>query len=264
MCPIGMFDSGLGGLSVAAEVRRLLPNEHIVYFGDNANCPYGNRSEEWLRARSLDIATFLLAHGAKAIVVACNTASAAGLDHLRARFSVPVVGLVPAVKPAVAATRTGRIGVLATPATIRGRLLADVIQRFATPAGVQVISVAPQGLVEAVERGELHTPQTIELVARALAPVLEQDADVIVLGSTHFPFLRPVIRRVAGDGVRIYDSGEGVARQTRRVLAASCLLRGGGAPGRLTVYTSGDPSAVGPLVHRLTGEQTPVIRAYVG
>jgi glutamate racemase len=264
MCPIGVFDSGVGGLSVVAEIRRVLPHEDIVYFGDNANCPYGGRSDDWLRARSLEIAAFLLEHGAKAIVVACNTASAAGLDHLRARYGVPVVGLVPAVKPAVAATRTGKVGVLATPATIRGRLLADVIERFAAPAGVQVISVAPDGVVEAIERGELDTPQTAELVARALAPILQEGADAIVLGSTHFPFLKPVIRRVVGEGVLIFDSGEGVARQTRRVLEAHRVLRGGGAPGRLTVYTSGDPTVVGPLVHRLTGEQTPVIRAYVG
>ena len=259
LCPIGAFDSGMGGLSVIAEMRRVLPHEDIIYYADNANCPYGGRSDEWLRGRAMEITDFLMEQGAKAIVVACNTASAAGLEHLRARHSAPIVGLVPAVKPAVAATRTGRIGVLATKAAMRGQLLADVIERFAAPEGVEVVTVAPDGLVEAVERGELHTPETMETISRALAPMMEKGVDAIVLGCTHFPFLTPAIREVVGARVQLIDSSEGVARQTRRVLDAHGLLHHEDRVGKLTVYTSADPLVVGPLVLLLAGEDVDVL-----
>jgi glutamate racemase len=258
LCPIGAFDSGMGGLSIIREMRRLLPQEDIIFYGDNANCPYGGRSDDWLRARSSEIADFLLDLGAKAIVVACNTASAAGLEHLRARHSVPIVGLVPAVKPAVVATRTGRIGVFATHATMRGQLLADVIERFAAPAGVEVVTVVPEGFVEAVERGNLLSPETLEIVRRSLAPMLERGVDAIVLGSTHYPFLKEAIRQVAGDGVQLIDSGEGVSRQTGRVLSARGLSRDDEHAGKLTVYTSADPAEVAPVVRALAGEEVEV------
>jgi glutamate racemase len=261
LAPIGVFDSGMGGLSVVAALRRALPNEDIVYFGDNAFTPWGGRSDEWLRERSSVVTAFLLDLGAKAVVVACNTASAAGLEHLRARYPLPVVGLVPAVKPAVAATRSGTVGVLATHATMRGRLLSDVIERFAVPAGVEVVTVAPEGLVEAVERGDLSTEQTAAVVRRAVEPMLERGADAIVLGCTHYPYLGPLIREVAGDSVQIIDAGEGVARQSARVLAARNLLTPSDAPGTLTVYTSADADRVRPLVHRLVGEPVEVLRS---
>jgi glutamate racemase len=259
LCPIGAYDSGLGGLSIVAEIRRLLPQEDIVFYGDNAYVPYGGRSDEWLRNRGVEVAGFIFDQGAKTLVVACNAASAAGLEHLRARYTAPIVGLVPAVKPAVAMTRTGTIGVLATPAALRGRLLADVIDRFATPAGVRVVPIAPVGMVEAVERGELDTPETEQAVAAAVEPMLEAGADCIVLGCTHYPFLNSVLRRIAGDGVRLIDSSGGVAMQTRRVLETRHLLRHDGHVGRLTVYTSGEPKVVAPLVFRLVGEEVPVL-----
>jgi glutamate racemase len=259
LCPIGAFDSGLGGLSIIAEIRRLLPQEDIVFYGDSAFCPYGGRSDEWLRNRALEIAGFLFGQGAKTIVVACNTASAAGLEHIRAMYTVPIVGLVPAVKPAVEMTKTGTVGVLATPAALRGRLLADVIERFATPAGVRVVTTAPVGMVEAVERGELDTPETEEAVAAALLPMLEAGADCIVLGCTHYPFLDAVLRRIAGDGVRLIDSSNGVALQTRRVLDARHLLRDDGHSGRLIVYTSADPQVIAPVVWGLVGEEVTVL-----
>jgi glutamate racemase len=260
LCPLGVFDSGLGGLSVVEELRRILPGEDIIYYADNGNCPYGVRSDEWVRARSMHIAEFLLEQGAKAIVVACNAASAAGLEHLRARHGVPIVGLVPAVKPAVAATHSGHIGVLTTHMTLRGQLLADVIDRFATPAGVDVVAIAGDGLVEAVERGDFRTPETESAVRRAIEPMLAQGVDAIVLGCTHYPFLKPVIRDLAGEGIQLIDSGEGVARQTKRVLEAGHLLRMPDRPGTLTAYTSGDPDVVGPLVRKMVGEEVLVKR----
>jgi len=262
-CPIGVFDSGMGGLSIVAEIRKLLPHEDIIYYGDNSNCPYGGRSDEWLRARSLEITDFLLERGAKAIVVACNTASAAGLEHLRALRKAPIVGLVPAVKPAVALSSSRTVGVLATQATMRGRLLADVIKQFATPANVEAVTVAPAGLVEAVERGDLDTPATLQTVSEAIQPMLDRGADAIVLGCTHYPFLKPLIQQIAGPDVHLIDSGEGVARQTYRLLEARHLLRQSNHKGTLTVYTSADPDLMRPIVWRLVGEEVPVLSASI-
>ena len=261
LCPIGAFDSGMGGLSIINELRKLLPGEDIIFFADNGYCPYGGRSDDWLRARSLRIADFLLDLGAKTIVVACNTASAAGLEHLRARHSAPIVGLVPAVKPAVEATRTGTIGVLATHATARGRLLSDVVERFAEPVGVEVVTVVPEGLVEAVEKGALQGAETEQAVRTAIAPMLERGADAIVLGCTHYPFLRPLFEEITGGKVQLIDSSLGVSRQTRRVLEAGHLLNKSGKRGTLTVYTSGDLEAVRPTVQRLAGDDVEVLSA---
>ena len=265
LCPIGAFDSGFGGLSVIAELRRLMPHEDVIYYADNANCPYGGRSDEWLRARSLEVTDFLLERGAKVVVVACNTASAAGLEHLRALRRVPVVGLVPAVKPAVAHTRSGVVGVLATPAALRGRLLSDVIERFAAPSGVEVVTTAPAGLVEAVERGDLESEETRAAVRAAITPMLDRGADAIVLGCTHYPFLRPLIREITGDSVQLIDSSDGVARQTRRVLQTYGLLHPpptdpNSPPATLTVYTSADPDWARPLVWSMVGEKVDVRR----
>ncbi len=258
LCPIGALDSGMGGLSVVAELRRLLPGEDIIFYGDNANCPYGGRSDDWLRARILQVADFLLEQGAKALVVACNAASAAGLEHLRVAHSLPIIGLVPAVKPAVIASRTRTIGVLTTEATMRGRLLRDVIERFADLQGVEVVTAAPDGLVQAVERGDLHTPETARIISDALSPMLERGADAIVLGCTHFPFLKPLIVELTGGNVQVIDSGEGVARHTANVLRARHLLHQPGHSGTLTVYTSADAEAVRPLVWSLVGEEVEV------
>jgi glutamate racemase len=259
LCPIGALDSGMGGLSIVSELRRILPHEDIIFYADNANCPYGGRSDEWLRARTLEVADFLLELGAKALVVACNTASAAGLEHLRARHSLPIIGLVPAVKPAVASTRTRTIGVLSTQATMRGHLLQDVIERFAGPEGVEVVTTAPEGLVEAVERGDLDSSRTAEIVRKAIAPMIERGADAIVLGCTHYPFLKPLILEAAGGKVRVMDSGEGVARHTANVLRARHLLHPPDGQGKLTVYTSAEADAVRDIVWLLAGEEVDVI-----
>ncbi|HUS16048.1 MAG TPA: glutamate racemase [Chloroflexia bacterium] len=256
--PIGVFDSGVGGLSVVAELRRLLPHEDLVYLADTANCPYGPRPAAEIQALSQRATAFLLARGAKLIVVACNTASAAGLEPLRAHYGpqLPVVGLVPAVKPAVALTRSGTVGVLATPGTLRGRLLLDVIAQWATPAGVQVITNPGIGLVEAVEAGATDTPATQEVLADALDPMRAAGADVLVLGCTHYPFLRPAIITVAGPDLQIVDSAAGVARQTRRLLEERGWLQPCPTPGLLALYTSGDPAQTGPIMARLVGEET--------
>ncbi len=255
--PIGVFDSGVGGLSVLIELRRLLPAEDLVYFADTGHCPYGPRPAVEIQALSEQAGAFLRAQGAKALVVACNTASAAGLDPLRARHepAVPVIGLVPAVKPAVALTRSGVIGVLATPGTLRGALLRDVIAQWATPVGVRVVCDPGVGLVEAVEADARDAPATYAILRAALGPMQAADVDVVVLGCTHYPFLQAQIAAVADPGLRMVDSGQGVARQTARRLAEAGRLHPGPGPGRVRYYTSGDPVTVGTVMGCLLGER---------
>src|SRR5438309_8404238 len=217
-CPIGVFDSGAGGLTILSALRRELPCENYVYFGDTAHCPYGMRSDSEIIELSQRACQFLIEQGAKLIVVACNTASQAALNTLRASFSIPFVGVVPAVKPAARATKKGRIGIAATNQAAKALYLRQLIDEFAE--GILAYAVGCPELVTLVERGELDGPVVEEIVRQALQPVLEQDVDVIVLGCTHFPALRPVIERVAGNQVQIIDSGAAIARRTRAVLDA--------------------------------------------
>jgi len=254
--PIGVFDSGLGGLSVLREVRRLLPDEDLIYFADSANCPYGTRPKAELRALAMRIVVFLVARRAKLIVVACNTASVAALPALRASFPVPFVGVVPAVKPAVALSRTHRVAVLATPATFQGEMFADLLRNFAT--GCEVIEQVCPGLVELVERGETDGPEVQRLLAKYLRPALEAKADTVVLGCTHYPFLRPVVESIVGPGVCVVDSGEAVARQVARVLDRDGLRRAALAGSQLVYYTSSsDLPRAADAIARLTGDPQP-------
>lgn len=252
---IGVFDSGVGGLTVLREVIRQLPAWDTLYLADSAHCPYGPRPPEEIQRLSEGIARFLLQRGARCIVVACNTASAAALTYLRERFpGVPFVGMVPAVKPAVALTKSGRVGVLATPATLGGRLLGEVVERYA--GGVRVVSRACPGLVERIEEGDLEGPATEALVRRYVEPLVQEGVDVIALGCTHYPFVAPLIQRVAGPAVRLLDPSEAVARQVGRVLAgeqASGL-------GRHTFVTTGDPRLLAAAARRLLGMEVQVER----
>src|SRR6266480_5091759 len=216
--PIGVFDSGVGGLTVLSALRQELPHENYVYFGDTAHCPYGMRSDTEIIELSRRGCQFLIEQGAKLIVLACNTASQAALTTLRATFSVPFVGVVPAVKPAARATKKGRIGIAATNQAAKALYLRQLIDEFAE--GILAYAVGCPELVTLVERGELDGPVVEEIVRQALQPLLEQDVDVIVLGCTHFPALRPMIERIAANQVQIIDSGVAIARRTRAVLDA--------------------------------------------
>ena len=257
--PIGIFDSGVGGLSVLNEIRRVLPDEHLVYFADTAHCPYGSRTPAELRDLTEGIATFLFAREAKLIVVACNTASVAALAHLRATFSRPFVGVVPAVKPAALASRVRRVAVLATPATFQGALFDDLVRDFA--ADVQIVRQVCPGLVEIVESGDTDGAEAERLLRQYLAPGLAEAVDAVVLGCTHFPHLRPLVERIVGPAIQVIDSGAAVARQVGRVLERDGLLRRGGEPSGTTYYTSGDDLvAFGRVVGRLTGEAAPDVR----
>jgi glutamate racemase len=215
--PIGIFDSGVGGLSVLRTIRRHLPNESILYFGDQDHVPYGTRPSEEILTFSHVITRFLLDMGAKIIVVACNTASAVALIDLRKSFTETLfVGMEPAVKPAAENTQTGVVGVLATPATFQGGLYASVVERFAD--NVILLQSTCPGLVQQIERGELETKKTRAILESALHPMLVQGIDTVVLGCTHYPFVIPVIQEIVGPGVRVIDPAPAVARQVERML----------------------------------------------
>jgi glutamate racemase len=263
--PIGIFDSGVGGLSVAMEIARQMPRERLVYFADSARAPWGIRPPEELRALATDITRFLLAKGAKMVVVACNTASVHALAHLRAMFpDTPFIGVVPAVKPAALATRTGRIAVMSTAATAQGQALADMVDDFADPVGVEAVVAVPAGLVEKVERGELEAPETLTLLAETLTPLLAAGVDTLVLGCTHFPFLRHAVDRVTDGRMHLIDPAPAIARQCGRVLIDRGIAARAGQTGGLAgmhFFTSGNPAAVGATVRRLIHHDIPVIHA---
>lgn len=251
--PIGVFDSGVGGLAILREVRHRLPNENLLYFADQIHVPYGPRPLVEVRHYAMGISRFLQQQGAKVIVVACNTASAAALGHLRESFpETPFVGMEPAVKPAAEVTESGHVGVLATPATFQGELFASVVARFAS--GVQVHQNTAPGLVDRIEAGDLTSPETRELLAEALQPLLSEDIDTLVLGCTHYPFVIPVLEQLAGPDIRVIDPAPAVARQTLRVLQDHQLIGPEVGLGRTTYWTTGDPGELAEMVRLLIGQ----------
>lgn len=252
--PIGVFDSGVGGLSVLCAIRELMPEEEILYLGDQGHIPYGPRPMEQIRNFSEAITRFLLEQDAKIIVVACNTASAAALQFLRATFpDTPFVGMEPAVKPAVEHTQTGRVGVLATPATFQGALYASVVERFAN--GVELFQNTCNGLVQQIEAGHLDGEETRQILEDALLPMLEKNIDTVVLGCTHYPYVIPLIERIVGKNVRVIDPAPAVARQVRRLLEAKGMTNPREARGSITLYTSGEPDALKSMLPKLLGEK---------
>ena len=255
--PVGMFDSGVGGLSVLSAVRRELPTEDVIYVADSGHAPYGDRSREFIEARALAIVRFLADQGVKAVVVACNTATGAAVQAVRERVTMPVVAMEPAVKPAALQTKTGVVGVLATTSTLGSRRFLDLVDRHG--AGVQVLIQPCPGLVEQVESGALGTAATRALVERLVRPVLEKGADTLVLGCTHYPFLRPLIAEVAGPEVTVIDPAHAVARELRRRLEAGGLLAPDSRRGREQFWTSGDPSRVGDVIRQLWPGSIPVL-----
>jgi len=221
VCPIGVFDSGIGGLSVLKEIHQLLPHENLIYVGDSAHAPYGDRSADYVRSRSQDIAEFLLDQGVKAIVIACNTATAEAANPLRETLDVPVIGLEPAIKPAAQLSKSGIIGVLATQRTINSERLLGLTERFASDK--KVLAQACPGLVEQVEAFSLNSTKTQALLHTYIDPLLEQGVDALILGCTHYPFLLPTIREITGDKIDILETGKPVARQLKRILKRNSL-----------------------------------------
>lgn len=248
--PIAVFDSGVGGLSVLRQLRALLPAEDFIYFADQAHVPYGPRPVSEIQAYSHSITRFFLEQGAKCVVVACNTATAAALDELRASFPQTLfVGMEPAVKPGAAATRTGKVGVLATAGTFESQRYASLMARFARH--VTLYENPCTGLVPLIEAGQLDGARTHALLESCIGPMLEAGVDTIVLGCTHYPFVLPLIRTLAGPDVEIIDPAPAVARQTQRVLHKRDLLKLGSQQGELRAVTTGNTQQLAWMAKKL-------------
>lgn len=254
--PIGVFDSGVGGLTILREIRTALPREDLIYVADAGHLPYGEKSLEFVRGRAIAITEFLLGLGAKAIVVACNTATAAAIDSLRERYAVPFIGVEPAVKPAAAASRSGAIGVLATSATLKSTRYAALVERFARET--RVLEQPCAGLADHIERGGLDDAATEELVRGFVAPLLAAGADTIVLGCTHYPLIAHIVRRIAGPQVAVVENGTAVARELARQLTERGSRRSGGS-GAQAFWASGRIAEIEQVFARLWPAQARVM-----
>jgi glutamate racemase len=264
IAPIGVFDSGIGGLSVLKHIRTCLPHESLLYFADSGYAPYGGKTEEEIVARSLAIAGFLLQRNAKALVVACNTATAAAIKALRERYaSLPLVGVEPGLKPAAASTKTGIVGVMATARTLSSTKFNLLREQIGAASNVLFLPVPCVGLADQVEKGELHSTATATLVRGYVEPLLEQGADTLVLGCTHYPFVQPlieeIISRVTSRQITIVDTGEPIARQLVRLLTERGLLHDNDH-GAIHGYTTGSETALRTAFSRLLNLQPPVTK----
>ncbi|MGB8765253.1 MAG: glutamate racemase [Burkholderiales bacterium] len=251
---IGIFDSGVGGFSVLQSIRALLPHEHLVYVADSAHVPYGNKSPKFIQQRSIALTKFLLQQqNAKAIVVACNTATAAAVSILREQFSLPIIGMEPAVKPAAAASKNKIIGVLATEGTLKSTQFAALLERFAQD--IKVITQPCHGLVEKVEQGLFNDISTRELVVRYTKPLLEQGVDTIILGCTHYSFLSGLIADIVGKNITLIDTADAVARRVKQVLSERESLREEKTKGECKFFTSGNLADARRVMPILLGEK---------
>lgn len=242
MASIGIFDSGSGGLSVYREIVKLLPRERYLYYADNAHCPYGEKTAAYIQDRACEITRILLDKGADIIVVACNTATGAAIATLRSGFpQVPFIGMEPAVKPAALGTRSGVVGVLATAGTLKASKYLLTKGRY--ESDVKIVEHIGKGFVELVENGILDGPEAEKTVGESLQPLLDAGADTIVLGCTHYPFLQPLIQRLAGPGVQVIDPAPAVARQTLRILKERGIPVGD-ASFQIELMSSGSPDSL--------------------
>ncbi len=265
--PIGVFDSGVGGLSVLRHIRAQLPHEHLIYFADSGFAPYGDKPEQVVAERSLAVAQFLVEHGAKAIVVACNTATVAAIKLLRAHYPLmPIVGVEPGLKPAAAATRNGKVGVMATAGTLAGEKFLSLREQISSTSPAQFLLQPCVGLVEQIELGELGSDETRAMLTRYITPLLDQEADTLVLGCTHYPFVQAVIEDIVAGAtprdVVLVDTGDAVARQLGRLLVAGQLDRKSGQA-TLEGFTSASATALAAAFSTLLGLAPPVQEAII-
>lgn len=257
--PIGVFDSGVGGMSVLRHIRAQLPHENLIYLADTGYAPYGAKAEQVVAERSLAVAQFLVAQGAKAIVVACNTATVAAIKLLRAHYpDMPIVGVEPGLKPAAAASRNGSVAVLATEVTLAGEKFLLLRDQVSSASNAEFVLQGCPGLVDQIELGEFASPATRTMLEGYLLPLLDKGVDTVVLGCTHYPFVRATIESIlAGAGrqdVVLIDTGDAVARQLVRLLAASALQRPeNAAPAQLTAYTTASGQALSVAFSSLLG-----------
>ncbi|WP_313171070.1 glutamate racemase [Massilia oculi] len=262
--PVGIFDSGVGGLSVLRHIQAQLPHEHLLYLADTGFAPYGDKPEHIVVERVLAIGDFLLAQGAKALVVACNTATVAAVRELRERHpGMPIVGVEPGLKPAASLTRSGKVGVLATERTLRGAKFLQLRDQIHLDSGAEFLLQPCVGLADQIEFGELDSTATSAMLERFIMPLLTQGADTLVLGCTHYPLVRASIERLLKDAgrpdVALVDTGDAVARQLARLLAGAGLLRAQGTlPASLTGYTSASATALTAAFRSLLGIDPPV------
>ena len=253
--PIGIFDSGVGGLSVAREIRRALPGEDLLYVADTAYCPYGDRALEEVRARALAVGRYVEGAGAKLLVAACNTASGAALEQLREELAIPVVGLEPAVKTGAAVTRNGKVGVMATAGTLTSARYARLVREHAH--GIEVQPQPCPGLADLIEEGHLDDERLRARLEQLTRPLRDAGVDTVILGCTHYAFVSGPLGRVLGPGVQLIDSAPAIARRTEHLVGGDGSA-GTDGPGGLAVLTTGDPQKVAPVVARLWGAEVPV------
>jgi len=267
--PVGIFDSGVGGLSVLRHIQAQLPHEHLLYFADSGFAPYGDKPEDVVIDRVLSIAAFLVSRGVKALVVACNTATVAAVRILRERYpAMPIVGVEPGLKPGAAATRNGTVGVLATERTLAGEKFLLLRDQIVESTGARFLLQPCVGLADQIEFGEPGAPALDAMLERYVGPLLAKGADTLVLGCTHYPLVQAsierVIRRHTGGEVTLIDTGDAVARQLARLLEAAGLLRAGGEHARLAGFTSASGAALSAAFASLLGQDPPVQEAAVG
>lgn len=244
--PIGIFDSGVGGTSVWKEIVKKLPKEDTIYLADSANAPYGEKSEEEILALSTKNTELLLKKGCKIIVVACNTATTNAIAHLRDHYSVPFIGIEPAIKPAALQTVTKKVGVLATKGTLSSNLFHNTSKLYAQ--GITIVEREGRGLVELIEAGQTHSKAMRELLFLYIQPMLQENIDSLVLGCTHYPYLIPVLREMIPEHIKIIDSGEAVARQTHHILQKEDLLTKKNTHPRHIFYSNSETVVLQTLV----------------
>lgn len=256
--PIGVFDSGVGGLSVLRHIRAQLPHENLMYFADSGFAPYGDKPEHVVAERSLAVAGFLIEQGAKALVVACNTATVAAIKLLRANYpDMPIVGVEPGLKPAAAASRNGKVGVMATEVTLAGEKFLLLRDQISSASNAVFLLQGCPGLVDQIELGQFDSQATRTMLERYIVPLLGQGADTLVLGCTHYPFVQATIESIiaqSGNEVVLVDTGDAVARQLARLLAAAnCLNPAGGQAARLEAFTTASETALSAAFSSLLG-----------
>lgn len=256
--PIGIFDSGIGGLSIARRIREILPNENLLYIADSFHAPYGDKSESYIYQRASSIIEFLLAQNAKAIVIACNTATVSSIKELRANYTVPIIGVEPGVKPAVFNTKSGIVGVLATTRTLESTSFNSLAKNFSTHVKIEL--QACPGLMEQVEALNLDGEKTETLIKQFVTPLLLKGADNIVLGCTHYAFLAPLIQKIAGANVAIINTDLAVAKETARRLGKDTLLSTSNSPGETHFWTSGAADVASKQISLLWGEPVAVLQ----
>ena len=256
--PIGIFDSGVGGISVLKHIHALLPHEDLIYLADSKYAPYGNKTAQEITQRCLILSDDLLQKNVKAIVVACNTATAAAINELRETFDIPIIGMEPAVKPAAEASKNGVIGVLATVGTLKSAQFAALLESYGR--NVKVVTQGCVGLVECIERGELHTPETKALIRLYTAPLLAEGADTIVLGCTHYPFVKEVIQDIVGEEITLIDTGAAVAKQLKRQLEEKILLSISKQKAKVHFWTNSEVENALQVIENLWGYQVAVHR----